>query len=516
MALRNSEPATLRTGSQLGQYAQRIHAVGPAHFGIVTIDCAKHRSILRMRSALGQELLPPSVFTHTHSALKQVLDNVIRVRSQHDLRDIVVAVEQTGHFHQPIVRAFRGAAYDTRIIHPRVSQRFRRALHQGQKTDPHDLDGLYLAVCQGLGLALRESPDVYQGLLILTRHRRDLVRRQSKLQTQLRDVAHRYLPGLLDLARLPWNQTPLMTLVRDYLSPRQILDQGFDTLRHNFLKINARIPTKWAERILTWAEQALDGCPLAELWRRRFCDLDDQRKQVHDQIFAVEREEASLLAQTPYLLLLAIPGINVVSAAEYAGEAGPADHYTHPNQITGRAGLVPSRYQSDRVDLRHGPLVKQANRSLRYSLVQIANNLLMHNHHYHARGLIWKRQRKSHGWICVKVAKSFSRLSYGIVMSGEIRQHPSLRDPQAILDKLVAFHRQHGTAGHQIRCDLQAAVEQIPSSRRTAEAAPLQEKLRKLQAAQRGPQSLASILTLVLTRLSVVSSETGESTPCQP
>jgi hypothetical protein len=305
-------------------------------------------------------------------------------------------------------------------------------------------------------------------------------------------------------------------MARDCISAQQIRKQGLAVLCDTFLKINAHHPSKWAHHLMTWSEQALDECPQAGLWQRRFCDLDDQRKQVQAQILAVERDQTGLLAQTPYLLLLAIPGINVVTAAEYAGEAGPPDHYSHPNQITGRAGLVPSRYQSDRVDLRDGPLVQQANRSLRYIMVNIASNLLLHNHHFQAKGQVWKRQGKHHCWIRVKVAKSFSRLSYGIVMSGQIRQHPCLRDSQAIIDKLIAFQQQHRTPDEQMRRELRAAVVQIPTNRRSAEAVPLREKLLALQASRRGPQTLASILTLVLTRLSVVSSETGEPTSCQP
>ena len=58
--------------------------------------------------------------------------------------------------------------------------------------------------------------------------------------------------------------------------------------------------------------------------------------------------------QTPYVRLLALPGINVVLASEFAGEAGPMVHYATPRVITGRAGMYPRRYQSDEVDLASG------------------------------------------------------------------------------------------------------------------------------------------------------------------
>ena len=64
------------------------------------------------------------------------------------------------------------------------------------------------------------------------------------------------------------------------------------------------------------------------------------------------------------MLLLSILGINVVSAAEFAGEMGPIERYPKARAITGRAGLYPSRYQSDEVDRRDGALVRHANREL--------------------------------------------------------------------------------------------------------------------------------------------------------
>ena len=78
-------------------------------------------------------------------------------------------------------------------------------------------------------------------------------------------------------------------------------------------------------------------------------------------------ELAHDLAQTPYVRLLAMPGINVVLAANFAAEMGPITQYANANAITGRSGLYPSRYQSDQTD-RSGPLIRHANRRLRCAL----------------------------------------------------------------------------------------------------------------------------------------------------
>jgi transposase len=96
-------------------------------------------------------------------------------------------------------------------------------------------------------------------------------------------------------------------------------------------------------------------------------------RQKAEQIHGVERELASLLAQTPWILLLSHPGINVVSAAELAGETGPIEHYASPKAITGRAGLFPSRYQSDKVD-RGGNLSRFRNGKMRSAWLLVADN----------------------------------------------------------------------------------------------------------------------------------------------
>ena len=94
----------------------------------------------------------------------------------------------------------------------------------------------------------------------------------------------------------------------------------------------------------------------------------------------LERDIAAHLVRTPYILLLSFPGINIVSAADYAGEVGPITEYARPRCITGRAGLRPCRYQSDQVDRANGRLVHNCNRKLRAAILGIADNLIVCNH----------------------------------------------------------------------------------------------------------------------------------------
>ena len=118
--------------------------------------------------------------------------------------------------------------------------------------------------------------------------------------------------------------------------------------------------------------------------------LEDDRSRKNQDIRALERDIAHRLAKTPYVLLMSFPGINVVSAGDFAGEMGPIENYANPKAITGRAGIFPSRYQSDRVDRANGPLVRRANRALRAVIMGIADNLILCNVYFRNKAALWK------------------------------------------------------------------------------------------------------------------------------
>ena len=135
-------------------------------------------------------------------------------------------------------------------------------------------------------------------------------------------------------------------------------------------------------------------------------DLEDLYQHFQRQIAALEQKLAGDLVQTPYVRLMAIPGINVVTVAELAGEMGPITGYPNANAITGRCGLYPSRSQSDQTDHDSGPIIRQANRRLRSALMRIADNLAGHCAYYRgqaeadeARGIDKRAAR-------VKIARS--------------------------------------------------------------------------------------------------------------
>jgi transposase len=500
-----------------GVIHSRVQTVGPEHFGLVCVDCAKLRSKWMLADFYGKVLMPPTEVAHNRVELDDLIQRVRAAVAQFDLRDCLVAIERTGRYHHPIKNAFATAGFDTRIVHPFATKQFRQPANPDVKTDDNDLAAIHRAAVNGFALAEQVPAESWRELQLLIRHRRSLVRKASALCCQIREHLDAVLPGYAACFEKLWDSPVALRLVRHFGTAQAMLEAGMTGLGQFLRAQGVRCHRATLDTILAWAKSAAPADLAADRHRAIALAYDDDRQRKNQEILNLEREMASRLARTPYVLLLSFPGINVISAADFAGEMGPIEHYASPRAITGRAGLFPSRYQSDRVDRANGPLVRRGNRALRAVILAIADNLILCNAHCRVLASAWKLAGKDPRMSHVKIGMRFCRIAYHMVAGKQVFNHPCLRERGWILDKLLAFHLERDTPWPTILADLQQAIAHLPGKEHAAEAKPLADKLdNKRKGGKTGPQPLGEILAIVLARLGVgalSSTESGESDP---
>ncbi len=381
-------------GKPRGVLHPRVQQVGPGHFGIVCFDCAKARSKFLLADFYGRVLIPPTTVAHARPDLDAAVAQVRAAFTAHQLADGLIAIERTGRYHRIVQRSFAAAGFETRILHPFVTKQYRQPVDPGNKTDDTDLSAIHRATVTGCALLEATRDEAWTSLLLLIRQRRDLVRKGAALNCQIRDHLEASLPGFAACFDDLW-ESPIPWHLLQHFPGAELLQQaGLTTICQSLRQASIRFQQRTVQAILDWAVQAAPGDVAADLHRRIALDYYLDRRQKSQEIRALERDIASRLVQTPYILLLSFPGINVVSAADFAGEMGPIEHYANAKAITGRAGLKPSRYQSDQVDKANGPLVRNCNRSLRAAILGIADNLIGCNHHFRALAAQWRSQGK--------------------------------------------------------------------------------------------------------------------------
>lgn len=494
-------------GKPTGQIQERVQAVGPEHFGIVSVDCAKRRSKWMLCNFYGKVLVEPTTVEHTAGGLRAMTQQVTEACRAEGLTDTIVAVEMTGIYHKPVQRALRKAGYDTRIVHPFASKHYRRPLHPDEKTDDHDLEAIFHAAIKGYGLATLPVGEVYQSLQAVSRHRHNLVKQRSRLMVQMRRLMHQTMPGFADLFEDDhlFHKSIALPIARQFPSAEAIRQAGVAGIESHLTDTNVRFQTRTVERIVAWAGAAAEPSELAVMYTRQWQELNEVRQLLEQQIAAVEQEMAGFLVKTPYVLLLSVTGINVVSAARLAGEAGPIEHYASARAINGRAGLYPSRYQSDEIDHANGSLVRQCNRKLRGAAMLVAENLIKCHPYYRGLSALWAQRKVDPRDRRCRIANRAMRMVYQLVGGRQVWRGRGV-DGEYLLAKLQEFHRVHQTPIGQLIGDLNEAFVWLPKSAYAAEAKPLAELVRTKR---RGPQRIGDLLVPLLIRLGVTREELG-------
>jgi len=511
---RNSAASRRLLGRPGGIIQPRVQKAGPNRFAVIAVDCAKLRCKWMLCDFYGHVIVEPTTVDCNGQALRAMTLQARAACDQAGIVDSIVAIEMTGVYHKPVVRAFREADFETRLVHPHASKHYAAVSHPDLKTDDNDLEAIFQAACQGFGLLKPAVDEVYQTLQVYSRHRRNLVQQRGRLQVQIRALLHQTMPGYADLFSIDkfFNNSIAIDVARNFISPQQIVDAGVKVLAEYLKRKQIRFRKPTLERIVAWAASAATPDSLAKLLHRTWCELDDLRQKMSAQIQAAEQKMAEFLAKTPYVLLLSVSGINVVTAAELAGEAGPIELYPNAEAIKGRAGLFPSRYQSDAVDYNDGAIARHGNRRLRGALMRIAECLIKHHPQYRGLSEKWKAQKTDPRDRRCRVANRAVRMIFQVVSGRQVYRRRGV-DRQYLLSKLLEFHRQHSSSPEEIAANLSNVFRWLPKSSYQAEGSALGDELRKRK---RKLQSLGELLIPLLIRLGVqrepeVESKTSEA-----
>lgn len=499
-------------GKPTGVIQARIREAGPQHFAVISVDCAKVRSVWMICDYYGKVLVEPTTVEHQRGALDVMVQQIRQAFKEFEITDSIAAVEMTGIYHRPVQAALRKAGFDTRIVHPFASKHYRKPLHPNLKTDENDLEAIFHAAINGYGLALLPVDPVHQSLQALSRHRVNLVKQRAKLQVQVRNLIHQTMPGFADLfiQHQFFKKSIAIPVAKAFPSAALIAKAGTSKIGESLRKQKVRFQQPTIERIVAWSHGAAESSDLQMMLTAQWQQLIALWELLTEQISSTEREMAGFLVKTPYVLLMSVRGINVVSAAGLAGEAGPIEHYASPRAINGRAGLYPSRYQSDQVDCQGG-LARVANRRLRAACMMVAKNLIKCHPYYRGLSAYWEKQKVDPRDRHVRIANRANRMVFQLVGGRQVWRGKGV-DREAILDKLREFHRDHHSDLDQMIADMNEAFSWLPKSTYASEAKPLAELAAKKR---RGPQPIGELLVNLLLRLGVGTEDRVELKPSE-
>ena len=393
----------------------------------------------------GRVLIPPTVVEHNQAGFDaRRAAPPRRPWTGTASTTTIVAIERTGRYHGPIQRAFAKAGFEVRIVHPFATKQFRQPADPGNKTDDTDLSAIHRAAVNGFGLLEPEPDPLHVRLQLLARHRRDLVRKKVALQQQIHEHLQSFMPGYAKCFDDVFDSEIALWVASTSARPRRSSRPALPGLAQRLRQAGLRMHAPTLEKILAWARQAPTPQEPAAIHRRFFLELDaDRLTKIRARSRALEGDLAALAGPDALRAAAEHPGDQRGLRRRVRRRDGADRHYAKARAITGRAGLFPSRYQSDQVDHRNGALVRCANHDLRQAILMIADNLIKCNDHFRVLAAGWRLKGKDPRDIHVKVAGRFCRIAYHMVAGGATYRHPCCQQRDYIIQKLIRFSIEH-------------------------------------------------------------------------
>jgi transposase len=379
-------------GKKGSLFRNQLRGVNLEQVLIVAIDAAKLHQKALICNYFGDVIEKPFFFSVNKDGISFLCSKIHKAMKNHDAQRIFLGVEATGHYYEDIVRLLGARGFHVQIFNAYTTYEERASALNWCKTDDLDLIALAHAIKNNKGTEFVLAEGIQRQLLTLTRARRQEIRKRSSLQMEIRvlmDHIWREFQGYaveegkkrkkVKIFSDFWGKSS-MFFMKHYPHPSHILDLGENGLRKLSKEHNLKLRQETIQKILYAANQAV-ARPLEELGPEIFIlkmklqDLDKLNKN----IAALEKEMEPLLLESDGKLLLTVPGIGLVTAAELYSEIGDITQYDNPGQIIKKAGTNPIMKQSGGGNGYFGRISKQGNPHLRYVIYNVGRCLSMHN-----------------------------------------------------------------------------------------------------------------------------------------
>lgn len=405
---------------------------------IVSIDAAKLHQKALICNYFGDVIEKPFFFSVNADGISFLCSKIEKVIKEHQAQRIFLGVEATGHYYEDIVRELGFKGYVVQIFNAYTTYEERASALNWCKTDDIDLVALAHCIKNNKGTEFKLAEGKQRQILTFTRARRQEIRKRSTIQMEIRVLMDHIWREFQGYAIQEGNKRKKVKVFSDfwgksslffmehYPHPSYIRELGEVGLRKLSKEHNLKLRKGTIEKLLFVANQALSRS-LQELHSELFIlktKLQDLER-LNKNIRLFEKEIETLLLQTDGKLLLTVPGIGVVLAAELYSEIGDISQYDNPNQIIKKAGTNPIMKQSGGGQGYFGRISKQGNPQLRYVIYNVGRCLSMHNQDLQPFAFRLKERGKHSRKVFIAVGNKMLKIAFAM-----FRDHKPFRSSQ--------------------------------------------------------------------------------------
>jgi transposase len=324
-------------------------AAHPAKVMCVALDYAKAQHTALICNGQGDLLKGAFVVDNTPAGATQLLDQVRQCAKDKKIRpeQIFFGGEDCPYFAENFLRRLRQKDY--LVVRVNAWEAKQQRSNLSASNDSLDLLGVARCCLKRHGQAVRDLPEAYGNLRIVTRDRDKLVRSATAVSNRIHTYVDRLFPSFLSADKS--GLTPFCKASLDLMSERfsaaAIVRRSQASLGQWLARRDVAQPHAVAAQLKDLAKRALPPAPeQTALLQRSLGHLVGLYRNLQQSIGSLDRELGYWLARTPGALLTSISGIGVTLAASWMAELGPPTQWRAVRRLSAYAGVVPRTKQT--------------------------------------------------------------------------------------------------------------------------------------------------------------------------
>lgn len=344
---------------------------------LVGIDIGKTKHTFSIIDrGTGEILLNPSVFDNNQNGFLLLIKQL----KGYDKTDILIGMEDTGHYHFALLKYLLDSRYTVALINPTTTDLTRKIQGGITKNDPLDS----LTICDIISSNQRKKPyrvtkvnrfELYEQKQ-LTRHHHNLKEELNIYKNRLQKCIDIVFPEFNSLFRSKYGVV-YMNVLKTFSSADAIANADIRSIRKCF-EFNGRGKriSLSAEQLKSVAKSSIGIPSVAEEIQIRH--LVSQIELLEEQLSEIDKRIEEFSAKSNSTIL-SIPGISHFSGTSILAELGDICNYKKSSQIIKFAGVAPYHYESSQYMAQHTAITKKGSKYLRKTLYQIILPVINNN-----------------------------------------------------------------------------------------------------------------------------------------
>ena len=364
----------------------------------------------------GEVLLEPRKVNNNLEGFDSLLSSIKPYKNS----DILIGMEDTGHYHFALMKYLLDKKYTVALINPVTTDLTRRANGSVSKTDKLDT----LTICDILASSNIKKPyriskvnrfDLYEQRC-LTRHHHNLKEELNVYSNRLQKCIDIVFPEFNDLFTSKYG-TVYNNILKTFTSAANIASADIRSLRKCFeFKGQGKRISLTADKLKQAAKDSIGIDSISEVIQIRH--LIDQIELINKQIKEIDKkiEEFSKQVNSP---ILSTPGISHFSGTSILAEIGDINNFSNHRQLIKYAGVAPLTYESSKFKAQHTSITKKGSKYLRKTLYQIILPVINNNETFKKYYDLKISQGKSHRCACGHCVRKLLRIIFHLLKTGQ-------------------------------------------------------------------------------------------------